>query len=39
VISVVSYTGIGMLLVCCPMLGAQRLGAPTRGALLISAIA
>src|ERR671923_287803 len=24
--SVVSYAGIGMLLVCCPVLGAQRLG-------------
>jgi hypothetical protein len=39
VTSVVSYAGIGMLLVCCPVLGAQRLGGPTRGALLISAIA
>jgi MFS family permease len=39
VTSVVSYTGIGMLLVCCPVLGAQRLGGPARGALLISAIA
>jgi MFS family permease len=39
VTSAVSYTGIGMLLVCCPVLGAQRLGAPARGALLISAIA
>jgi hypothetical protein len=28
-----------MLLVCCPLLGAQRLGGPARGALLISAIA
>jgi MFS family permease len=37
--SVVSYVGIGMLIVCCPVLGAQRLGAPSRGALLISAIA
>jgi MFS family permease len=37
--SVVSYVGIGMLLVCCPLLGAQRLGAPARGALLISAMA
>src|SRR6185503_18065120 len=37
--SVVSYAGIGMLLVCCPLLGAQRLGDPARGALLISAIA
>ena len=39
VTSVVSYVGIGMLLVCCPVLGAQRLGGPARGALLISAIA
>jgi MFS family permease len=39
VTSVVSYAGIGMLLVCCPLLGAQRLGDPVRGALLISAIA
>jgi MFS family permease len=39
VTSVVSYTGIGMLLVCCPVLGAQRLGGPARGALLISAMA
>ena len=39
VTSVVSYAGIGMFLVCCPVLGAQRLGAPARGALLISAMA
>ena len=39
VTSVVSYAGIGMLLVCCPLLGAQRLGDPARGTLLISAIA
>src|SRR6266702_2742233 len=39
VTSVVSYAGIGMLLVCCPLLGAQRLGDPARGALLISATA
>lgn len=37
--SVVSYTGIGMLLVCVPLLGEQRLGAASRGALLISAAA
>jgi MFS family permease len=37
--SVVSYAGIGMLLVCCPVLGAQRLGGSARGALLISAMA
>ena len=39
VTSAVSYTGIGMLLVCCPVLGAERLGGPARGALLISAMA
>jgi len=39
VTSVVSYAGIGMLLACCPVLGAQRLGGPARGALLISALA
>ena len=39
VTSAVSYAGIGMLLVCCPLLGAQRLGGAARGALLISAIA
>jgi hypothetical protein len=39
VTSVVSYAGIGMLLVCCPVLGAQRLGGPAHGALLISAMA
>ena len=39
VTSVVSYVGIGMLLVCCPVLGAQRLGGSARGALLISAMA
>ena len=39
VTSVASYVGIGMLLVCCPVLGAQRLGGPARGALLISAMA
>ncbi len=37
--SVVSYVGIGMLLVCCPVLGAHRLGGADRGALLISAMA
>jgi MFS family permease len=37
--SAVSYVGIGMLLVCCPVLGAHRLGGAPRGALLISAIA
>jgi MFS family permease len=39
VTSVVSYAGIGMLLVCCPVLGAERLGGEARGALLISAMA
>ncbi len=39
VTSAVSYAGIGMLLTCCPVLGGQRLGAPARGALLISAMA
>lgn len=39
VTSAVSYAGIGMLLTCCPVLGAQRLGSPARGALLISAMA
>jgi MFS family permease len=39
VTSVVSYAGIGMLVVCCPVLGAQRLGGAARGALLIAAIA
>src|SRR5580704_523713 len=39
VTSVVSFVGMGMLLVCCPLLGAQRLGGPARGALAISAIA
>jgi len=39
VTSVVSYVGIGMLLVCFPVLGAQRLGGAPRGALLISAMA
>jgi MFS family permease len=39
VTSVVSYAGIGMLLVCCPVLGAERLGGAARGALLLSAMA
>jgi MFS family permease len=37
--STVSYVGLGMLLVCVPVLGAQRLGGAPRGALLISAMA
>jgi Major Facilitator Superfamily len=39
VTSGVSYVGIGMLLVCCPLLGKDRLGAAAHGALLISAMA
>jgi hypothetical protein len=35
--SAVSYVGIGMLLVCCPLLGQARLGGEARGALLIAA--
>lgn len=38
VTSAVSYIGIGMLLVCCPLLGEQRLGGSARGALLISVL-
>jgi MFS family permease len=38
VTSAVSYVGIGMLLVCCPLLGEQRLGGSARGALLISVL-
>jgi MFS family permease len=36
--SVASYVGVGMFLVCCPVLGAQRLGGASRGPLLISAM-
>jgi MFS family permease len=39
VTSAVSYVGIGMLIVCCPLLGRQRLGGEDHGALLISAMA
>lgn len=39
VTSVVSCMGSGMLLMCCPLLGQQRLGALSRGALLLSAAA
>ena len=39
VTSGVSYLGIGMLLVCCPVIGKQRLGGSAHGALLISAMA
>ena len=39
VTSVVSFVGLGMLLVCVPVLGAHRLGGAPRGALLISAMA
>ena len=38
VTSAVSYVGIGMLIVCCPLLGEQRLGGSARGALLIEAV-
>jgi MFS family permease len=38
VTSAVSYVGIGMLIVCCPLLGEQRLGGSARGALLISVL-
>src|SRR5581483_423582 len=38
VTSGVSYVGFGMLLVCCPLLGNERLGAAAHGALLISAM-
>jgi hypothetical protein len=37
--SAVSYVGIGILLVCCPLLGKERLGGSARGALLLSAMA
>jgi MFS family permease len=37
--SVISFIGIGMLMVCCPLLGADRLGGSSRGALLITAMA
>lgn len=37
--SVVSYVGVGMFIVCCPVIGAQRLGGASHGALLLSAMA
>jgi MFS family permease len=37
--SVISYVGIGMFVVCCPVLGAHRLGGSDHGALLITAMA
>ena len=37
--SVISFIGIGMFLVCCPVLGAHRLGGADHGALLITAMA
>jgi hypothetical protein len=37
--SAVSYAGIGMLIVCCPLLGAQRLGGSAHGALLLTTLA
>jgi hypothetical protein len=36
--SAVSYVGIGMLLVCCPLLGKERLGGSAHGALLITVL-
>ena len=39
VTSGVSYVGIGMLLVCCPLLGEERLGGSGTVRLLISAMA
>jgi MFS family permease len=39
VTSVISFVGIGMFVVCCPVLGAHRLGGSDRGALLITAMA
>jgi MFS family permease len=37
--SVVSYFGVGMLMVACPLLGRNLLGASARGALLLSVLA
>jgi MFS family permease len=39
VTSMVSYVGVGMAVVCYPLLGAQRLGGAGRGALLLAAVA
>ena len=39
VTSVISFVGVGMFVVCCPVLGAHRLGGSDRGALLITAMA
>jgi MFS family permease len=39
VTSVISFVGIGMFVVCCPVLGAHRLGGADHGALLITAMA
>jgi MFS family permease len=39
VTSVISFVGIGMFVVCCPVLGAHRLGGSDHGALLITAMA
>lgn len=39
VTSVVSYVGVGMFIVCCPLLGKQRLGGASQGTLLLSAMA
>lgn len=37
--SSLSFVGMGMLVVACPLLGAERFGDPARGALLITALA
>ncbi|WP_158888788.1 MFS transporter [Amycolatopsis anabasis] len=37
--SAVSFAGVGMLTVCCPLLGEQRLGGAARGTLLLTVIA
>jgi MFS family permease len=37
--STISYVGVGMATVCYPLLGAERFGAPARGALLLAVLA
>ncbi|WP_460444101.1 MFS transporter, partial [Amycolatopsis cihanbeyliensis] len=37
--SVVSFAGVGMLVVCCPLLGTQRFGDAGRGTLLLAVLA
>ncbi|WP_235022672.1 MFS transporter [Amycolatopsis alkalitolerans] len=39
VTSMISYVGVGMTTVCYPLLGAQRLGGASRGALLLAVLA